>query len=64
MNPKIPSFYAVAALLACCLTVSAQQTGLDDRLATLKALKIDAATSLHVDRAESPSRTIVKLVGR
>ena len=62
MNPKLPSL-CVAALL-CCLSASAQQAApsTEARLATLKALKIDAATNVQVEHADSPSRTVVKLV--
>lgn len=62
MNLKISSLCA-AALLGCFSAV-AQQTAppTGDRLASLKAFKIDSATNVQVEHADSPSRTVLKLV--
>jgi len=62
MNTKITSLCA-AALLGC-FSASAQQASptIDDRLATLKALQIDAATITQIERDAKSPRTIVKLV--
>ncbi len=57
MNPKIASLSA--ALLS---SVFAWGQSPDDRLATLKALKIEAATITQVERDAAASRTVVKLV--
>jgi feruloyl esterase len=63
MNTKLITSLCAASLLVC-FSTSAQQTApaTGDRLATLKALKIDAAASMQVERADSPPRTIVKLL--
>lgn len=62
MNPKITSL--CANVLFGCFFAFAQQasTANDDRLAALKALKIEAGTITHVERDASFPRTIVKLV--
>ena len=64
MTTKIP-FLCAAALLGC-FSAFAQQGSptTDDRLATLKALQIDAATITQVERDIASPRTIVKLVLR
>ncbi|EDY15886.1 Tannase and feruloyl esterase [Chthoniobacter flavus Ellin428] len=64
MNSKLP-FLCAASLLGC-VSAFAQQTApvTDDRLAALKALKIDDATITLVEHEASPARTVVKLVLR
>lgn len=67
MNRKIASL-GLAALLSCFSAFGeTPQTGktspsVDERLAALRALKIDAATMTQVERDASATRTIVKLV--
>ena len=57
------TFLCAAALLGCFSAFALQPSpGTDDRLATLKALKIDAATITQVERDAASPRTIVKLV--
>src|SRR4051812_42918187 len=50
----------VAAVLIGCLSAFGQSG--EDRLATLRALKIEAASTTVVERAEAPPHTVVKLV--
>ncbi len=63
MTTKIPFLFCAAALLGC-FSAFAEPTAppTDDRLATLKALKIDAATITLVERDAKSPRTVVKLV--
>ncbi len=67
MNTKT-AFLAVAALLGCFPAFAQEpQAGKtspagDERLAVLRALKINAATITHVERDPSGTRTVVKLV--
>lgn len=58
MSPKIISLCA-AAWFGSCLSFAQSP---EDRLAALKALEIDPATSVRVERDAAASRTIVKLV--
>lgn len=63
MNRKIASVYLAALLTG--LPVFAQtvtSSASDERLAMLRALKIEAATITHVERDPAAARTIVKLV--
>jgi feruloyl esterase len=62
MNKQIASF-CIAALLNC-FPAFGQTTlpAVDDRLAVLRALKIDAATITAAERDPSGTRTIVRLV--
>jgi feruloyl esterase len=52
---------AVAALLSC-FSAFGETPRSDDKLATLRALKIDAATITSVERDSSATKTVVKLV--
>lgn len=63
MNRMLPSI-GLAALLGClCLPAFGETPqGIDSKLAALRALKIDAAASVQVERDPSNTRTIVKLV--
>jgi feruloyl esterase len=63
MNTKIASL-GVAALLSCFSASGKTPPAGDERLAALRALKIDAATITQVERDPSATRTIVKLVLR
>ncbi len=62
MNPKLPSV-CLATLLSC-LPLFAEtkpSSAVEERLATLRALKIDTATNVTVERDASGTRTVVKL---
>ncbi len=60
MNIKITSL-AAAALLSC-FSAFGETPRNDDKLAALRALKIDAATITSVERDPSATKTVVKLV--
>lgn len=61
MNTKLISL-SIAALLTCASAFSQTLSAGDEKLAVLRALKIDAATITQVERDTTATRTIVKLV--
>lgn len=63
MNRSLPSLGLAALLSGLCLPAFGETPqGVDSKLAALRALKIDAAASVQVERDPSNTRTIVKLV--
>ena len=61
MNPKLTSL-ALAALLSCFSAFGETPKIADQKLAALRALKIEAGTITTVERDSSATKTIVKLV--
>lgn len=59
---KMPTSLGLAALLVCFSAFGETPQRSEDKLATLRALKIDHGTLTTVERDPSGTRTIVKLV--